>query len=528
MGNFTWRRALVALGLLAAHKPIIATGHRAMQYGTAYTVRGLLLLLAVVFTTLAFALGFSWMEMHAAVFVTAVVFTVLYLFTAVLPVCSVPGSILAGSAKKYFARVCIGLVFILCFFLFCYLVPIGKSPAITFGLLILLMIALAALASGHVDSDLDNLIGKKIWGLVWISIALGVAGLFYLTIPVTKTDTARNKSAEVSKGIVDARGVNQEQYILAIMQCRVGVKNFTQLQMGVYGKGCGADVPVKGLTRDEVRTYWPDFFKAPTLIEGGNTGATTTAGNARPTEGSGLKPFDAKTWQAWFEKNVPYGEAIWNFIIVWHVYLIIALTILSILGLRKKKSDVAETKSDAKKAVTTKSGGIGMLAIALAIVAGWAGYTFLEVKPRVVAETRAVAPVAARAILPVEEAGNWMANYRDVNNHEEYRLPQDAWHGKAVSLLPGSYVANVASITLVFDSKDPGTNLHLRGGECGVGRTGILWQCVGYWKTGTEAGHYRLEQELDPRTFRVSLYSRNTSLRAGAQPIKEIRFVRNH
>ncbi len=53
--------------------------------------------------------------------------------------------------------------------------------------------------------------------------------------------------------------------------------------------------------------------------------------------------FDAKSWQAWFETNVPYGVEIWNFIIVWHVYLIVGLFILSALGLYKKKSSAVTT-----------------------------------------------------------------------------------------------------------------------------------------------------------------------------------------
>lgn len=264
------------------------------------------------------------------------------------------------------------------------------------------------------------------------------------------------------------------------------------------------------------------------------TGKKVNAGDTATASKHGYLSYgywEAKTHEYSKDWGVPLSVAA-----IFVIALVLAHFIPLIWGGKKLfgKSDAVETKTDAKKASTTGKEWQKGFVVALLIVGALAfiGYSYMESKktgrPQEAGQTPAGAPVAGRAIMPSEESGDWMANYRDVNNHEEYRLPQDAWHGKAVPLLEGSYVAKVASITLVFNPKDPSTNLYLSGGECGVGRTGIPWQCVGYWKTGTEAGHYRLEQEMDPRTFHVALYSRKTSIRAGAQPIKEIRFVRNH
>lgn len=288
---FDWVGGIfAAIALIAGRTLIGASYQRGIQYLTPHVVRfvgGAFLALLIMLVTVVTAAFFEWKTVIA---LTTILFPFVFLPFFALPAFSLPiSAVIAGydaaeegdqanfrlvfdGLRKYFKGLCVVVVWVTIFMLTINFVPIGKSFVMTSALLALLIILLASFGTGLVP--ISPLLHRRIFYLAAWGILGGVVALFALAVPnevysryginfsagVTNTEKIAYANEEKSKAIVDARGARNERIVTALMNCEVSTSKFTMRQHEKFEERCGKYVDPKGLTREEVKAYWPDFF----------------------------------------------------------------------------------------------------------------------------------------------------------------------------------------------------------------------------------------------------------------------------
>jgi|GEM_PF-6156407 len=364
-----------------------------------------------------------------------------------------------------------------------------------------------------------------------LMLVLAVMGTFSAANPlilarfgINSVESKITKSEELAKAIADkdialqdARRIAQLNRVNAIRECdatKSNIASWTPDQVTVYGIRCNTTSVGRGITLGEIEKYWPKEFvvwqnsygnKKPLTLEG--------------TEKSG-------------SGNLGGNNALSYIAGLGLLHLLGIVLIGGGLGaigykLVKTKSDdgvkVVEKKVEVKSDATKNSTLIWLIFLGLL---GYGGYNYWD------------SPMVAKILgtdggsihtdtqfnpsLSVLEYNKWIASYRSINFHKE--LPQDAWHGKMVKLMKGSYVTDVVDLTVIFDPANPNYNISFTG-NCVAGTRLVPKICEGYWNAGEGmTGVYRLEWDSMGRTFLIKMYEEQY-IRSdyGVLPIKEIR-----
>ncbi|OGZ05241.1 MAG: hypothetical protein A2845_02920 [Candidatus Lloydbacteria bacterium RIFCSPHIGHO2_01_FULL_49_22] len=351
-----------------------------------------------------------------------------------------------------------------------------------------------------VVSVLTIAIGREHVGPLWAQFSASKTSRIEAKLNASSIKTADEASAEwIEKNVhIDKR--TGEQFVI------------------VTDKVTGKQKPVAAQPYIEREKQRRNETIRSVTEKGGKTNAT----NTRQDNKGGY--FSYEYWNA---KAHEWSES-WGVPLFVGIIAVLAMVVahfIPVIWGGKKLFGKSGTET-AKVVSTPKESGNGLVATLL--VAGalvYIGFQYTQGERGAKANMAPQTSVATYATLKKGDAGLWMAYWSDMNGHSIYRLPQDRWHGRTVSLLPGSSVSNVSDITLVFDPNDPSTNISFNG-DCVAGSYDIQKECVGYWRTEVGSGTFRLEWWGSQETFHIALFPGQLPAKGQAQAIKEIRFVK--